>query len=103
MTGPLTQVIVQRRYGGFQALDRAAPYSHSVVPIQQHIDIKEQNLIQLNIDLEQRGLGGDDSWGAKPQEKYQIKGNKKQQYTFYLIPFTSGTKEKFVEIHQQLK
>ena len=67
------------------------------------IDIKEQNLIQLNIDLEQRGLGGDDSWGAKPQEKYQIKGNKKQQYTFYLIPFTSGTKEKFVEIHQQLK
>ncbi|WKD86965.1 Evolved beta-galactosidase subunit alpha [Polaribacter huanghezhanensis] len=66
-------------------------------------DIKEQNLVQLNIDLVQRGLGGDDSWGAKPQEKYQLKRNKKYSYSFYLIPFTSGTIEKFVELQQQFK
>ena len=30
-------------------------------------DINEKNLVQLNIDLGQRGIGGDDSWHAKPQ------------------------------------
>jgi beta-galactosidase len=67
------------------------------------IDIKEQNLIQLNIDLEQRGLAGDDSWYSKPQKKYQIDGSKKHNYTFYLIPFTSGTTKKFVNLQQQFK
>lgn len=67
------------------------------------IDIKEQNLIQLNIDYSQRGLGGDDSWWSKPQDKYQLKGNKKHNYSFYLIPFNSGTKETFINLHQQLK
>ena len=66
-------------------------------------DIKEQNLVQLNIDLAQRGLGGDDSWGSKPQNKYQLKSAEKHSYSFYLIPFTSGTIEKFVELQQQFK
>lgn len=65
------------------------------------LDIKEQNLVQLNIDYAQRGLGGDDSWWSKPQEKYQLKPNQKHTYSFYLIPFNSGTTEKFVELHQQ--
>ena len=67
------------------------------------IDIKEQDLVQLNIDLAQRGLGGDNSWGAKPQDKYQLKSNKKHSYSFYLIPFTSGTIPKFIELQQQFK
>ncbi len=66
-------------------------------------DIKVQNLVQLNIDLAQRGLGGDDSWGAKPQDKYQLKSTEKHSYSFYLIPFTSGTTQKFVELQQQFK
>jgi len=65
------------------------------------IDIKEQNLIQLNIDLEQRGLAGDDSWYSKPQKKYQIMGSKKHSYAFYLIPFAGGTTKKFVDLQQQ--
>jgi len=44
-----------------------------------------------------------DRWGAKPQEKYQLKRNKKHSYSFYLIPFTSGTIEKFVDLQQQFK
>ena len=66
-------------------------------------DIKEQDLIQLNIDLNQRGLAGDDSWWSKPQEEYQIKGNKELSYSFYLIPFTNGNKNKFIEYHNQSK
>ena len=60
------------------------------------IDIKEQDLVQLNIDLGQRGLGGDDSWYSKPQEEYQIKGKSNNRYNFYLIPFTKETKEDFI-------
>lgn len=64
----------------------------------KHInDIKEHDLVQLNVDLAQRGLGGDDSWGARPQEKYQINGQLKHDYSFYLIPFKKGTEEDFIK------
>lgn len=68
----------------------------------KHItDIKEQDLVQLNIDLDQRGVGGDDSWWATPQEKYQIKGNTKYTYSYYLIPFNNMTKDNFVELSKK--
>ena len=51
------------------------------------IDIVEKDLVQVNIDLGQRGLGGDDSWWAKPQNKYMFFGNKEHHYEFYLLPF----------------
>lgn len=64
----------------------------------KHInDIKEQDLVQLNIDLAQRGVAGDNSWGGRPQEEYLIKGQEKQSYSFFLIPFKNGTKKDFVE------
>jgi len=64
-------------------------------------DIKEQDLVQLNIDLVQRGVAGDDSWFSKPQEKYLIYGNVKHQYTFYLIPIENGSKELYVKLSKQ--
>ncbi len=67
-----------------------------VNPSKHTVDIKEQDLIQLNIDLGQRGLGGDDSWYSKPQEKYQIKGQTQHKYSFYLIPFNNAHKEDFI-------
>ena len=60
-------------------------------------DIKERDLVQLNIDLAQRGVGGDDSWGARPLEKYTIKGDAIHTYSFYMVPFENGSKELFVE------
>lgn len=32
--------------------------------------IKPEKNVYLNIDLKQRGLGGDNSWGALPHEQY---------------------------------
>ncbi|WP_418182711.1 glycoside hydrolase family 2 TIM barrel-domain containing protein [Algibacter sp. PT7-4] len=64
-------------------------------------DIKEQDLVQLNIDLEQRGLAGDDSWYSKPQDKYLIKGKSKHNYSFYLIPFEDKTTKDFIELSKQ--
>lgn len=64
------------------------------------IDIKEKDLTQLNIDLGQRGLGGDDSWGAMPQEKYILKADKPYSYSFFIIPFTNSTDDFFTKCFQ---
>lgn len=52
-------------------------------------DIFERDLVEFNIDLNQRGLGGDDSWWALPQKEYQLKGNKTHEYSFKLIPINT--------------
>jgi beta-galactosidase len=40
---------------------------------QRHInDIVPRDFIECNIDLKQMGVGGDNSWGAKPLDKYMI-------------------------------
>ncbi|GAA0549305.1 beta-galactosidase LacZ [Chitinophaga japonensis] len=51
---------------------------------QQHItDIQPRNLVCLQVDLRQRGVGGDDSWGALPHLPYRLL-EKKYVYS-YLI------------------
>ncbi|MFD2568815.1 glycoside hydrolase family 2 TIM barrel-domain containing protein [Pseudotenacibaculum haliotis] len=67
------------------------------------IDIKEKDLVQLNIDLGQRGVAGDDSWYSKPQEKYQFKGNKKYSYSFYIIPFNNKKTAQFIELSKNYR
>lgn len=82
-------------YGGEEAIE--AEYQlegASKVNPSKHInDIKEQDLVQLNIDMLQRGVAGDNSWGARPQQQYQIKGENGLQYGFYLIPFSQLGRE----------
>jgi beta-galactosidase len=40
---------------------------------QQHpIDIDPRRELYINIDLKQLGLGGDDSWGARPMQQYRM-------------------------------
>ncbi len=65
------------------------------------MDVKEKNLVQLNIDLGQRGVGGDDSWYSKPQKEYMYKGSDKHTYSFYIVPFENGTIKKYLEISKQ--
>ncbi|MDR1938354.1 MAG: DUF4981 domain-containing protein [Tannerellaceae bacterium] len=49
---------------------------------QQHAsDIIPRNEVVLSIDLFQRGLGGTDSWGARPLDKYRFNG-KEYQYSY---------------------
>ena len=62
------------------------------------IDIKEKDLVQLNIDLGQRGVAGDNSWGARPQEQYQYKGDHDYSYSFFMIPFENGTSGEYLEL-----
>ena len=49
------------------------------------VDLEKRNFISLNIDLKQMGVGGDNSWGARPLDKYLIQpGN--YQYSFIISP-----------------
>lgn len=53
---------------------------------QQHpTDLKPDNNVYLHIDLAQRGVGGDDSWGALPHEQYRLLA-KKYSYSYTLRP-----------------
>ena len=39
----------------------------------KHInDLKERDEVYVNLDLRQMGVGGNNSWGAKPLQKYRI-------------------------------
>ena len=52
------------------------------------VDIEERDFISLNIDLKQMGVGGDNSWGARPLPKYLIQpGNYK--YSFVIKPISN--------------
>ena len=52
------------------------------------VDIPKRNFISLNIDLKQMGVGGDNSWGARPLLKYIIPpGNYK--YSFIIKPISN--------------
>jgi beta-galactosidase len=49
------------------------------------IDIVERNLVNLNIDYKQTGVGGDTSWGEKPWVKYTI-APEEMSYIFTIMP-----------------
>ena len=52
----------------------------------RHInDITPRKEVVLSVDLAQRGVGGDNSWGAYPHEQYLLKA-KKYSYGFSISP-----------------
>lgn len=53
--------------------------------MQHTIDVIEQKKIFLHVDLKQRGLGGDNSWGMLPYNQYRLL-DKKYSYS-YIIEF----------------
>jgi beta-galactosidase len=52
-------------------------------------EIQKRDFVSLNLDFRQMGVGGDDSWGAKPHPQYLIPA---QTYSWKLRlrPFTSS-------------
>lgn len=53
---------------------------------QQHMsDIDRREIVAVNIDLQQRGVGGDNAWGARPMDKYRLL-DKKYSYSYLLRP-----------------
>ncbi|MCL1974409.1 MAG: DUF4981 domain-containing protein [Bacteroidetes bacterium] len=60
--------------------DKEVHYKHTV-------DIQPRSLVELSIDYQQTGVGGDNSWGALPHPPYQVRAtNGGIQYGFTIIP-----------------
>jgi beta-galactosidase len=49
-------------------------------------DLKERDFIEFHVDYKQTGVGGDNSWGARPLEHYTL-FPKEYSYSFRLRPF----------------
>ena len=45
----------------------------------------DRKKVYFNVDLGQRGLGGDNSWGAAPHEPYLLKGGE-YSFTYFISP-----------------
>lgn len=48
-------------------------------------EIKPGDMVSLNLDYMQMGVGGDNTWGAKTHEKYTIRP-REYEYTFWIAP-----------------
>lgn len=59
----------------------------NVRPKQTHItDIKPRNFVEVCLDWRQQGVGGYDSWGARPIEEATIYANEEYVWSFELLP-----------------
>jgi beta-galactosidase len=58
--------------------------------INMHVnDIEPRDIISLDIDFGQMGVGGDDSWGKRTLQKYSL-NEKSYRYGFTIVPYRSG-------------
>jgi len=71
---------------GLQPLNfRAWPYTEDDLENTRHdYQLPKRDFINLNIDLNIHGVGGDDTWGAKTMDKYTIPGNKPYHIGFIM-------------------
>jgi len=50
------------------------------------LDIGESDFVEIHIDHKMMGVGGDNSWGAKPHKKYLYYADKEYKFSFSIIP-----------------
>jgi beta-galactosidase len=85
----------------FESPGKLSDYRKDAKTANTHtINVKPRELISLNIDLGQMGVGGDDSWGAPVHKEYRLLEDK-YEYSFRIRPITKDddvvklAKEKF--------
>ncbi len=85
----------------FESPGKISQYRKDALTANTHtVDIKPRDLVNLNIDLGQMGVGGDDSWGAMIHPQYRLL-DRKYEYSFRIRPVTKDddvlklAKEKF--------
>ncbi len=60
-------------------------YKFKEIP-RHSVDVEQSSKTTLRIDMLQMGVGGDNSWGAKPHDEFMLKA-KDYQFNFTLTPF----------------
>ena len=53
-------------------------------------EIRHHDEVYLNLDYRQMGVGGDNSWGARPHPEFLLPGNEKYAYSFAIRPYDSS-------------
>ncbi len=70
----------------FESPGKLSVYRKDAKSANTHInDIKPRELVNLNVDLGQMGVGGDNSWGALIHQQYRLL-NSRYEYSFRLRP-----------------
>jgi len=65
----------------------ALPYaSHELEFAQHHFELPEIHKTVLSINLREMGVGGDDSWGARPEAMFDIPANQSHLLNFKIKP-----------------
>ncbi|MGY5353361.1 glycoside hydrolase family 2 TIM barrel-domain containing protein [Wenyingzhuangia sp. IMCC45467] len=71
-----------------------SPYSTNNIEEATHTyELKQREVLTVDVDLVQMGVGGDNTWSfkAEPHKEYKIKSGS-YQYTFYMLPVSSFSK-----------
>ncbi len=64
----------------------AWPFSMSDLEGAEHtFELNRRSFVTLNIDFKQMGVGGDNSWGARPHPEYTLPA-KPYKYSFRITP-----------------
>ena len=53
-------------------------------------DIVPRDFVEVCVDMKQQGVGGYDSWGARPEPFHQIPANRDYHWGFTLVPVRSA-------------
>jgi len=74
------------RITGLQPLCfRVWPYDENDLETSRHAyELPERDYLNVNIDLNIHGVGGNDSWGARTLNKYTIDGNQSYSYGYIM-------------------
>ncbi|MDE5977890.1 MAG: DUF4981 domain-containing protein [Turicibacter sp.] len=63
----------------------ALPYSsHELESAYHHYELPPIHKTVLSINLKEMGVGGDDSWGARPEECFEIPSNQDYEFSFVI-------------------
>jgi len=77
-------------YFSFSALPYTIDDLDYTISAKRHtVDLVKRDFVDLNIDYRQMGVGGDDSWGARPLNKYTL-FSRAMSYSFRLRPLTKN-------------
>ncbi len=70
----------------FESPGKLSEYRKDAKSVNTHtINVKPRELVNLNVDLNQMGVGGDDSWGSYTHPKYRLLSDK-YEYSFRIRP-----------------
>lgn len=84
------QTALPRQWSNFtpeQVANHDEAAAKNVLRRQHHInDVIPQDFVEVCIDLKQQGVGGYDSWGARPDPQYTLPANKDYKWGFTILP-----------------